>query len=93
MAAPKMPYDVHPHPAELASKLCITQSEDLLHVNLTIQMCCLQAEVHSAWVAQKDEQRRREEAQAAAQLQRLPDWFRHSAAAKQRNTAQDFAAW
>lgn len=53
----------------------------------------MQAEVHSAWVAQKDEQRRRQEAQAAAKLRRLPDWFRDSAPDKQRNDAQDFAAW
>lgn len=53
----------------------------------------LQAELHSLWVAQKDEERRRQEAAAVARSQRLPDWYLRDQAGKHSSNAQDFATW
>lgn len=53
----------------------------------------MQAAVHLAWLAQKDEQRRRQQARAAAKLRRLPDWYLHTAALRPRIDSQDFATW
>lgn len=53
-----------------------------------------QAAVHLAWLAQKDEQRRRHEAKAAMKKnRRLPQWYLHTAALRPRIDSQDFAAW
>ncbi len=53
-----------------------------------------QAAVHLAWLAQKDEQRRRHEAKAAMKKnRRLPHWYLHTAALRPRIDSQDFAAW
>ena len=53
----------------------------------------MQAAVHLAWLAQKDEQRRRQQAQAASKLRRLPDWYLHTAALRPRIDSHDFATW
>lgn len=54
----------------------------------------MQAAVHLAWLAQKDEQRRRHEAKAAMKKsRRLPQWYLHTAALRPRIDSQDFAAW
>ena len=53
-----------------------------------------QAVVHLAWLAQKDEQRRRHEAKATMKKnRRLPQWYLHTAALRPRIDSQDFAAW
>ncbi len=50
--------------------------------------------MHLAWLAQKDEQRRRHEAKAAMKKnRRLPQWYLHTAALRPRVDSQDFAAW
>ena len=54
----------------------------------------MQAAIHLAWLAQKDEQRRRHEAKAIMKKnRRLPDWYLHTAALRPRIDSQDFAAW
>lgn len=52
-----------------------------------------QAAVHLAWLAQKDEQRRRHEAQAVSRKLRLPDWYLNTTALRPRIDSHDFAAW
>ena len=64
-----------------------------LTVNLPLPLWSVQAAVHLAWLAQKNEQRRRHEAQTAAKSRRLPEWYLHTAALRPHIDSQDFAAW
>ena len=60
---------------------------------ITGSAAVLQAQLHSLWVAQKNEERRRQEAEAAAKLRRLPEWYLRDQGKRQGSNAQDFAAW
>jgi len=71
--------------------LCISCKHES---NNDLHPVTMQAAVHLAWLAQKDEQRRRHEAKAAMKKnRRLPQWYLHTAALRPRIDSQDFAAW
>ena len=55
----------------------------------------VQAAVHLAWLAQKDEQRRQEEARLTTKKRNacLPEWYLQTAALRPRIDSEDFAAW